>query len=114
MTNVCIIHCKAVVLAPHSALRNIYGNKKVKRGMEYRTDGTKTEKWMHEWGELEGRQMWKTCNRKKEEAEIAETGVYFGSSWSKWNGKKQNEAPLVKNISGMHKQTANKVKFNDT
>jgi len=51
---------------------------------------------------------------KNEEAEVAETGVYFGSSWSKWNGKKQNEAPLVKNISGMHKQTANKVKFNDT
>jgi len=40
---------------------------------------------------------------KKEEAELAEIGVYDSSSWSKWSGKKQNEAPLVKNIGGMHK-----------
>jgi len=51
---------------------------------------------------------------KMEEAEVAKTGVYDSISWSKWSGKKQNEVPLVKNISGMHKQTANKVKFNDT
>jgi len=44
MTNIRIIYRKAVVLGPHSALRDIYGNKKVKRGMEYRTEGTKTEK----------------------------------------------------------------------
>jgi hypothetical protein len=44
MTNIRIIYCAAAVLAPHSALRDIYGNKKMKRGMEYRTEGTKTEK----------------------------------------------------------------------
>ena len=84
--------------------------------MEYRTEGTKTEKWIHEWRELEGRQMWKTCNGEKGRSwgTVPETGVYDSSSWSKWSGKKQNEAPLVKNISGMHKQTANKVKFIDT
>jgi len=65
MTNVRIIYCKAVVLAPHSALRDIYGNKKMKRGMEYRTEGKKMEKRIHEWRELGGRQMWKTCNREK-------------------------------------------------
>jgi len=44
MTNVHIIYCKAVVLAPHSALRDIDWNKKMKRGVEYRTEGTKMEK----------------------------------------------------------------------
>jgi len=44
MTNVRIIYCIAAVLAPHSALRDTDGNKKMKRGMEYRTEGTKMEK----------------------------------------------------------------------
>ena len=100
MTNVRIIYCiAAVVLAPHSALQDIDWNKKMKRGVEYRTEGTKTEKWIHEWLELEGSQMWKTCNGEKEESEVA------------WNW---SVVPLVKNISGMHNQTANKVKFNYT
>jgi len=30
MANICIIYCKAVVLAPHSALQDIYENIKVK------------------------------------------------------------------------------------
>ena len=75
MTNIHIKYCIAVVFAPRSALRDIYGNKK---NTEQNAQKRKSE-YMNCVNQKEGR-CGKHAMEKKEEAEVAETEVYDSSS----------------------------------
>ena len=69
--------------------------------MEYRIEGTKRKNWIHEWQwiwrkvDVENMQEWRKGKKLKYPKQV------YNSSWSKCSGKKQNEVPVVKKISGM-------------